>query len=117
GMGNLFIADNGGNNSNRIRKIAADSGIITAVAGNGRQGFSGDGGPAISASFDFLGLPAGISVDGAGNIFITQLNNTRIRKIEAATGIITTVAGNGSQGFFGDGGAATRASLRLGFGA
>jgi len=111
--GNLFIADG---LNNRVRKVSAADGIITTVAGNGPScanlnscggGFSGDGGPAISAS---LNQPSRVAVDAAGNLFISDQGNQRIRKV-SATGIITTVAGNGIAGFSGDGGPATSASL------
>jgi sugar lactone lactonase YvrE len=107
GSGNLFIADADG----LIRKVSA-GGIITTVAGNGTSGFSGDGGPAISAS---LALPgrfqtSGVAVDASGNLFIADVGNNRVREVTAG-GIITTVAGNGTAGFSGDGGAATSASL------
>ena len=154
--GNLFIADQ---NNNRIRKVSTN-GIITTVAGDGGAGYSGDGGAATNAS---LLIPEGVTVDAAGNLFIADTGNNRIRKVDtngiittvagggggsdinAATnasllfpggvavdadgnffiadsgrwlvrkvdahGIITTVAGNGSPGFSGDGGAATNASL------
>src|SRR5262245_42591634 len=110
GAGNLFIADP---YSSRIRKVNPD-GIITTVAGNGTFGFSGDGGPAAAAP---LGSPVGVAVDGAGNLFIADFNNNRIRKVTAA-GVITTVAGTGrafpfSGGFSGDGGPATAAQLNL----
>jgi uncharacterized protein (TIGR03437 family) len=104
--GSLFIADPF---NNRIRKVSA-SGIITTVAGNGTQGFSGDGGPAISA---FLNNPEGVAVDASGNLFIADSGNSRIRKV-SASGIITTVAGNGSGSFAshpGDGGPATSVPL------
>jgi len=101
--GNLFIADD---YNNRIRKVSA-SGIVTTVAGNGAQGFSGDGGPATSAE---LYYPNGVAVDASGNLFIAEGGNDRIRKV-SASGIITTVAGNGTYGFSGDGGPATSASL------
>jgi sugar lactone lactonase YvrE len=103
--GNLFIADT---YNNRIRLVAAATGVITTVAGNGTTGFSGDGGAATSAS---LNTPYGIAVDGSGNLFIADSGNNRIRRVNAATGIITTVAGNGAASFSGDGGAATSASL------
>src|SRR5205814_199854 len=103
--GNLFIADSG---NNRLRKITPE-GVITTVAGNGVPDFSGDGGPATSAS---LGSPTGVAVDITGNIFIADTYNNRIRKV-MPNGIITTIAGNGSQTFSGDGGPATRASLNL----
>src|ERR1039458_2749610 len=102
--GNLFIADSG---YYRIRKVSV-SGIITTVAGNGVEGFSGDGGPATSASFSTL---AGVAVDASGNLFIADTGNSRIRKV-SASGIITTVAGNGTGfSFSGDGGPATSAAL------
>src|ERR1700680_1358800 len=86
---------------------SAQNGIITTIAGNGTQGFSGDGGPATSAS---LWDTSGVTVDASGNLFIVDFNNYRIRKV-AASGIITTVAGNGTRGFSGDGGPATSASI------
>jgi len=101
--GNLFIADE---INNRIRKVSA-SGIITTVAGNGAVAFAGDGGPATSAS---LSGPNGVTVDASGNLFIADTGNNRIRKV-SASGIITTVAGNGAPGFAGDGGPATSAEL------
>jgi sugar lactone lactonase YvrE len=82
--GNVFFADS---MNNRIRKIAAGTGIITTVAG-GAQGFSGDGGPATSAQ---LNNPQGVAMDSAGNLFIADTGNERIRKVSAASGIITTV--------------------------
>src|SRR5439155_130227 len=97
--GNLFIADSA---NRRIRKVTP-AGTITTVAGNGSVGFSGDGGPATSAQF---GDAVGVAVDGAGNLFIADSANQRIRKV-APAGTITTVAGNGTVGFSGDGGPAT----------
>lgn len=82
--------------------------VITTVAGNGSTGFSGDGRPATSAG---LRNPYAVGVDGAGNVFIADSDNQRIRKV-SANGVITTVAGNGAAGFSGDGGPATSASLR-----
>jgi sugar lactone lactonase YvrE len=113
--GNLFIADSG---NNRIRKVSA-SGVITTFAGNGVVKynqyespipvFSGDGGPATSAS---LTDPSGIAVDASGNLFIADAGNQRIRKV-STTGIIMTVAGNPANGagdsYSGDGGLATAA--------
>ncbi len=101
--GNLFIADA---NNNRIRKVNA-SGTITTVAGDGAQGFSGDGGPATNARLYF---PSGVAVDTSGNLFIADTSNHRVRKVNAS-GTITTVAGNGTSGFSGDGGPATNARL------
>jgi trimeric autotransporter adhesin len=102
-FGNVYISDH---YNNRIRKINA-SGIITTIAGTGAQGFSGDGGPALSAQLYF---PMGLAIDGSGNIYIADYWNHRIRKINTS-GIITTVAGNGVAGFSGDGGLATSAKL------
>src|SRR6185295_5867493 len=88
GAGNIFVADTG---NNRIRKIAAD-GTVTTVAGNGNAGFSGDGGPATAAA---LNVPVDLAVDGAGNLYIADSVNNRIRKVSPA-GVITTVAGGGT---------------------
>jgi sugar lactone lactonase YvrE len=101
----LFFAD--GQNQ-RIRKVTP-AGIISTVAGNGSAGFSGDGGPATAAQ---LGYPSGVAVDTAGDLFIADNGNQRIRKVTPA-GIISTVAGNGIYGFSGDGGPATAAQLNL----
>ncbi|HVX63285.1 MAG TPA: DUF4214 domain-containing protein, partial [Pirellulales bacterium] len=100
--GDLFIADG------YIREVNLATGIITTVAGNGLTGFNGDGGPATAAEFD---NPTGISVDSSGNLFIADSGNNRIREVNLATGIITTVAGNGTAGFSGDGGPAAEAEL------
>jgi len=86
--GNIYISQN----NTKIRKIDAATGIITTIAGTGRSGFSGDGGPATAAQ---LGYPLGVAVDSSGNVYVTDLNNYRIRRIEAATGRISTVAGIG----------------------
>ncbi len=99
--GNLFIADY---SNNRIRKVTRD-GVISTVAGNGIRGFSGDGGPATSAQ---LSYPSGVAVDTAGNLFIADYSNNRIRKVTPA-GMISTAAGDGTPGFSGDGGPATSA--------
>jgi len=101
--GNLFVADFG---NNVIRKVGTN-GIITTVAGNGTQGYSGDGGAATNAE---LYWPCGIAVDAADNLFIGDEGNNRIRMVSVA-GIITTVAGNGTAGYIGDGSAATSAEL------
>jgi len=85
----------------------AQSGIISTVAGNGTVGFSGDGGPATSAQ---LYHPYGFAVDAAGNLFIADTSNNRVRKV-TPSGVISTVAGNGTRGFSGDGGPATSAQL------
>ena len=101
--GNIYIGEYGGN---RVRKVST-SGIISTIAGNGSAGYSGDGGPAINAA---LHIPVSISADGANNIYIADQQNNRIRKVNLATGIITTIAGNGSTSFSGDGGLATSAA-------
>jgi RHS repeat-associated protein len=103
--GNLYIADEG---NNRIRKVTASTGDISTVAGNGTQGYSGDGGAATSAEIYY---PEGLAIDSAGNIYIVDDGNNRIRKVTASTGDISTVAGNGTHGYSGDGGAATAAEL------
>ncbi|MCZ6681061.1 MAG: hypothetical protein O7E52_27895 [Candidatus Poribacteria bacterium] len=110
--GNLFIADTF---NNRIRRVDSQTGVITTVAGSGPTGFlgffdrsSGDGGPATDAR---LWSPMGIFVDAVGNLFIADTINDRIRRVDAQTGIITTVAGRGSAGFSGDGGLAIEAQL------
>jgi trimeric autotransporter adhesin len=102
---NLYIVDNG---NNRIRKVDHLTGIISTVAGNGTRGFSGDNGAATSAS---LNNPYGVTIDSNGNLYFGELNTSRIRKVASGTGIITTVAGNGTQGYGGDNGAATAASF------
>jgi uncharacterized protein (TIGR03437 family) len=99
--GNLYIADE---RNNRIRKVS--NGLITTVAGTGTPGFSGDNGPATSAQ---LNSPIGVAVDAAGNLYIDDDRNDRIR--EVSNGVITSVAGNGTQGFSGDNGPATSAQL------
>src|ERR671923_11596 len=80
----------------------------TSMAGNGRSVSSGDNGPATSASIDY---PIGVFADGSGNLFIVDAGTNRIRRKDHATGIITTVAGNGVRGYSGDNGPATSASL------
>jgi len=115
--GNLYVSDTEGylgNNlyikDDRIRKVSP-TGIITTVAGNGPQAgqrqYSGDGGPATAAQ---LNNPQGVAVDAAGNLYIADYGNYRIRKV-SPDGAITTIAGNGIQGHSGDGGPATDAQL------
>src|SRR5207244_3552663 len=89
-----------------IRKVTLD-GIITTVAGNGISGFSGDGGSAFLAQ---LNDPRGVAVDRAGNFFIADTNNHRLRKVDSA-GVIKTIAGTGTNGFAGDGASAAEAQL------
>ena len=108
--GNVYIADRG---NDVIRKVTLSTGIISTIAGKGSESYSGDGGPATSAEFNW---PTGIALDGSGNIYIADHTNNRIRKISSSTGIITTIAGNGTAGFSGDGGPATDAKLYWPFG-
>ncbi len=103
--GNLYIAD-GGNNV--IRKVAAGTGVITTIAGTGASGYSGDYGAATSAR---LSTPTGLSFDGAGNLYFSDAINNAVRMIAVTTGVITTVAGNGTPGYGGDGSAAVLAQL------
>ncbi len=102
---NLYICET---NGNRIRKINLVTGIISTYAGNGNVGYSGDGGPAIMAS---LNSPSGICTDAADNLYIADFSNNRIRKIDALTGTVTTIAGNGALFHSGDGGLAINASI------
>ena len=99
--GNIYIADT---LNNRIRKVSG--GIITTVAGNGDLSFAGDNGPATSVA---LAYPAAIAVDSAGNIYFSDTGSGRVRKVTA--GIISTIAGNGSNTYSGDGGQATGTGL------
>ena len=108
GSGNIFIADSA---NNVIREFTV-GGNITTVAGNGTAGFSGDGGLATSAQLNY---PVSVFVDSSGNIFIADGNNV-IRRVDAVTKKITTVAGNGTAGFSGDGGLATSAQLNTPYG-
>jgi sugar lactone lactonase YvrE len=104
GSGNIWFSDNG---NNRVRKIDGN-GVINTVAGNGTAGYSGDGGPATSAE---LNSPWGLAVVG-GKLYIADFANNVVRRVKAS-GIINTVAGNGTAGFSGDGGRAKKASLNL----
>lgn len=112
GSGNIFIADTA---NHAVRKVSASTGIMTTLAGNGLIGYSGDGGPAVSAQ---LFYPRDVAVDGSGNIFIMDSGNCVVRKITESTGVISTVAGTPPDssghyfcGFSGDGGPATSAQL------
>ena len=103
--GNLFLADR---DNHVIREVVKSSGNIVTVAGSGVPGFSGDGGAATSAQLD---TPTGIAVDGSGNLYIADSHNNRIRKVSGGT--ISTIAGIGTAGFFGDGATAVTAQLSL----
>jgi sugar lactone lactonase YvrE len=109
GTGNLYIADTG---NSVIRKITAATGIISTVAGNGTAGFGGDASLATSGQ---LYKPQGVAVDASGNLYIADTDNQRIRRVDAATGIISTVAGNGAAGFGGDTLLATSSKDELNF--
>ncbi len=104
--GDIYIADTG---NHVIRKVTAATGIITTVAGNGAPGATGDGGPATAAR---LNSPRGIQMAANGDLYIGDRSNDKIRKVTAATGVISTYAGTGTAGYSGDGGAATAATLR-----
>ena len=105
---NIYFADGTIDGKDRVRRVDGKTGVITTVAGNGTQGFSGDGGPAILAQLSSLG---GLATDHLGNLYIADSFNSRIRMISISSGAIATVAGNGTKGFFGDGGLARDASL------
>jgi sugar lactone lactonase YvrE len=99
---NYYFADK---ESHRIRKVSG--GMVTTVAGTGLPGFSGDGGPATSAELNF---PMSVALDSAGNLYIADTGNNRIRKVSTA-GVIATIAGTGAAGYSGDGGPAILAQL------
>ena len=105
GAGNLYFSDTF---NHRIRRVDARSSVITTVAGTGEAGYGGDDGPATRAS---LNEPYGIAIDRAGNIFIADRLNRRVRRVDAASGVIITLAGTGEAAYSGDGGAALRAGL------
>jgi sugar lactone lactonase YvrE len=105
GAGNLYVSDT---SNHRIRRVDIRTGIITTVAGDGTAGFGGDGGPAIRASLD---EPYGLVIDRLGNLYFADRLNRRVRRVEIKTGLITTVAGDGSRAFSGDGGPAPEAGL------
>jgi sugar lactone lactonase YvrE len=88
--------------------VNVTTGIILTVAGNGSYGYGGDGGPATSAE---LKLPQGVVLDSSGNVYIGDASNFRIRMVNTNTGYISTVAGNGSWGYGGDGGPPTSAQM------
>ena len=108
--GNVYIADS---QNNAIRMITASSGVIKTIAGTGSAGYSGDGGPATRA---LLTWPEYLTADARGNVFFNDYQNSVIRKIDGATGIVATVAGNGVAGFSGDGGSAIGEELFRPFG-
>jgi len=92
----------------RVRKITPD-GIIHTIAGNGQKGYSGDGGPALQATFN---LPHEIRFDARGDLYIVDMTNHAVRRVDMKSGIITTIAGTGKPGYSGDGGPAVQAQLK-----
>jgi len=92
-----------------VRRVDQATGIISTVAGCGNEGYSGDGGPATQAQ---LNQPYSLQIDSNGDIYIVDRLNAVIRRVDAASGVITTVAGTGQPGYSGDGGPGTRAQLR-----
>jgi sugar lactone lactonase YvrE len=111
--GDLYITDRGNPNTDavgphRICRVDHASGILTVIAGAGPYGFTGDGGPATAATFNF---PTTIALDAQENIYVADQFNHRIRRIDAVTGLISTVVGDGVAGFSGDGGPALLARL------
>ena len=103
--GALWFCEYGGQ---RVSKITAD-GKLHVVAGSGQKGYTGDGGPALQATFN---LPHEIRFDRSGNFYIADMVNSAIRKVDAKTGVITTFAGTGKPGYSGDGGPANAAQLK-----
>lgn len=103
--GNLYIADK---RNQQITRVDT-AGQLTILAGTGRQGFAGDGGPATAAEWN---RPSGIAVDASGNVFVADTGNERVRRISAVDGTVATVAGSGQPGFSGDGGPAQAARFR-----
>jgi hypothetical protein len=104
--GNLFYTES---RNNIVRRVDKATGLITTVAGTGGAGYGGDGGPATQAT---MKEPYSLQVDGNGDIYIVDRLNAVVRKVDGATGIISTVAGTGEQGFSGDGGPGKQAMLR-----
>jgi DNA-binding beta-propeller fold protein YncE len=105
-QGNLYFSEA---DNHCVRRVERGGGIITTVAGSGKAGYSGDGGPATEAE---LRSPYGIALDGADNLYIVDRLNACIRVVEAATGVIRTLAGTGQPGYAGDGGPAQQAQFQ-----
>ena len=103
--GNVYVVDT---LNDRVRRIDAATGVITTVAGTGESGYGGDGGPATEAT---LARPNRVALDGAGNMYVADFYNHRVRRIDAATGVITALAGTGTEGCGGDRGPASPAQL------
>jgi sugar lactone lactonase YvrE len=105
--GNIFFCDTG---NNRILRLDAKTGRVEVAAGSGLTRYKGDGGPALAAE---MNQPASLAVDAAGNVFIADTQNHAIRRLDAKTGVLTTIAGDGEPGFAGDGGPAAKARLNF----
>jgi streptogramin lyase len=104
--GALYFCEIG---NHRIRRLDLKSGTISTVAGSGRKGYAGDGGPALDAD---MNEPYEVRFDRAGNMYFAEMQNHVVRRVDARTKVITTVAGTGTAGFAGDGGPASKAQLR-----
>ena len=104
--GNVYFCEYG---NHTLRKLDPKTGKLTVIAGTGKKGYTGDGGPATEATFN---LPHEMRFDKAGNIFVADMMNHAVRRIDAKTHIITTFAGNGEAGFGGDGGPAAKAQFK-----
>jgi sugar lactone lactonase YvrE len=104
--GALYFCEIG---NHRVRRLDLKTNVISTAAGNGEKGYSGDGGPALAAS---LNEPYEVRFDDAGNMYFAEMQNHVVRRVDARTGLISTVAGTGKPGFEGDGGPASKALLR-----
>ena len=104
--GNMYVAEA---MNHCIRRVDRETGVIATIAGTGAEGYSGDGGPATEATFN---QPYSLQVDGKSDVYVVDRLNYVIRKIDAATGIITTIAGTGEQAYGGDGRPAVQAKFR-----
>src|SRR4051794_3605017 len=104
--GALYFCEIG---NHRVRRLDLKSGTITTAAGSGQKGYAGDGGPATAASLE---EPYEVRFDRAGNMFFAEMKNHVVRRVDAKTKTISTVAGTGVAGFAGDGGPASKAQLR-----
>ena len=105
--GNLYIVDTG---SHTVRRVDPNTGLIQTIAGNGTAGSNGDGGASIEST---LNAPLGIAMDGAGNLYVSEMGSHRIRRIDVATGLIFSAVGSGMAGYNGDGIRASKANLRM----
>src|SRR5262245_18707614 len=104
--GALYFCEIG---NHRIRRLDLKTHRISTVAGSGQKGYAGDGGPALAAS---MNEPYEVAFDRSGNMFFAEMQNHVVRRVDAKTHIISTVAGTGTAGFGGDGGSAAKAQLR-----